>query len=153
MKNKNVVIGIVIVVLVIIGAVWYMQSNKVGSLSVDENTAPTEQVSTSTDTTNTQNSGTTLSYTDAVKLYGDRRIQFDNACQTIPRGTITFKNGTKVMVDNRANVARTFVFGPQTFTVKAYGYTVITLQSATLPVTLGIDCGKSINVVNVLIQK
>ena len=92
-----------------------------------------------------------LSYQDAVVIYKDTRIQFDANCKATPNN-VTFKNGTDIMIDNRAPVARTIKIDTN-YTVGAYGFKIIKLSSATLPVTWLLDCDKSQNVATILLQK
>jgi len=56
------------------------------------------------------------------------------------------------MIDNRAPVARTVKVG-STFPIKAYGFKIVNLSSATLPATWYVDCDSSQNVATILIQK
>jgi hypothetical protein len=93
----------------------------------------------------------TLSYTDALAKYEDVRIQLDDNCRANPN-KVTFKNGTSIMIDNRASVARTVTVG-STFSLKAYDFKIVKLSSAVLPVTWYLDCDKSQNVATILIQK
>src|SRR5437773_1621693 len=57
-----------------------------------------------------------LNYTDAVKKYGDYRIQFDSTCQAHPNN-VTYKSGTKVMFDNRSSTAHTINFNGARYTI------------------------------------
>lgn len=93
----------------------------------------------------------TLSYTNALDQYGDARIQLDKDCRANPTSA-TFKNGTSIMIDNRASVTRSVVVG-SSFSIPAYGFKIVKLSSSTLPVTWGIDCDTSKNVSAILIQK
>lgn len=94
----------------------------------------------------------TLAYSEVVKQYVGRQIQFDINCQAIPAQT-TFKNGTSVMFDNRSGDARTIKIGDVSYVFPGYGYKVLTLSSSVLPKTLNLNCGSAVNVGSVLIQK
>ncbi len=92
-----------------------------------------------------------MSYAQALETYKDRRIQFDKACQATPNN-VTYKNGTKIMLDNRAGVARTININGAV-SLPAYGFKIVTLSSSTLPKTILVDCGTGQNVATILIQK
>lgn len=94
-----------------------------------------------------------LSYTQAVKLYKDRRIQFDNQCQVNPDAIVTYKNGTDIMIDNRSKTPRTIKIGPKSYTLSGYGFKIITVSSSKLPDRLLVDCGISQNVATIIVQK
>lgn len=91
-------------------------------------------------------------YTNLVKEYEGRRIQFDINCQAIP-SNVTYKNGTKVMFDNRSGDARIIIVGGVQYNVGGYGYKILTLSSPTLPKTLLLSCGSAVNVGQILLQK
>lgn len=93
----------------------------------------------------------TKSYTELVKEYEGRRIQFDERCQVIPQSP-TYKNGTSVMLDNRSAGARSVMVGGTKYDLSAYGYRVITLSSSSLPKELAVSCGSSGNVGKILLQ-
>jgi len=92
----------------------------------------------------------TLSYQEALVKYKDARIQLDKTCQASP-DKMTFKNGTNIMIDNRAAVSRTVKVG-STFTIKPYGFKIVRLSSDTIPATWLVDCDGSQNVSTILIQ-
>jgi len=91
------------------------------------------------------------SYAEALVKFKDKRIQLEESCQAIPR-TMTFKNNTNIMLDNRAKVGRRVKIG-DVITVKAYGFKIINISSAKLPATWYVDCDASQNVATILIQK
>lgn len=91
-------------------------------------------------------------YTKLTVEYKDRRIQFDMNCQAIPNN-ITYKNGTKVMFDNRSGDARIITVGGVKYNFAGYGYKILTLSSNTLPKTLLISCGAAVNVGQILLQR
>ena len=70
-------------------------------------------------------------YQSALALYGDKgtgfRIQFDN-CHGTP-GELTFKKGTKLMLDNRDDVEHTFIVAHTGLNIKAYDFAVITANT------------------------
>ncbi len=93
----------------------------------------------------------TKSYGDAVKEYAGRVIQFDERCQVTPQGP-TYKNGTRIMLDNRSASARTVMIGTTKYDLGAYGFRIVTLSSPNLPKELAVSCGSSGNVGNILLQ-
>lgn len=92
-----------------------------------------------------------LTYAEALVTYKDFRIQLDTECRAFPNN-VTYKNGTTIMIDNRAPVARNIKVGT-TMSVKAWGFKLIKLSSSTLPATWLVDCGTQQNVATILIQK
>ena len=109
----------------------------------------TEQ--TETKTTPKPATSANLKYNDALVLYKDKRIQLDGECRATP-SNITFKNGAKVMVDNRSANTRTVKLG-STMSISPWSFKIVTLSSNTLPATWLLDCDGSQNVATVLIQK
>ncbi len=94
-----------------------------------------------------------LTYQQALTKYGTARIQLDKNCQATPKAS-TFKNSANIMLDNRAPSARTIRFGSMgTFTIKAWGFKIVKLSSATLPNAMAVDCDSSQNVTVVTVQK
>ena len=92
-----------------------------------------------------------LSYQNALAKYKDVRIQLNANCQADPT-QMTFKNGTEIMMDNRSPKDRTVKVG-SIYNIKAWGFKIVKLSSATLPATWLVDCDKSQNVATILIQK
>ena len=92
------------------------------------------------------------SYAAMLTKYHDRRIQFDDACAARPT-TVTYKNGTSIMLDNRAAVTRVISFDAKQYNVPPLGYVVVALSSARLPHTYRVDCDAHANVLTVMLQK
>lgn len=90
-------------------------------------------------------------YSDYVKEYEGRRIQFDQNCQVNPNQP-TYKNGTKVMLDNRSAEVKKVAVGGIGYSLEAYGYQIITLYSKNVPQELTINCGAAVNVGKILLQ-
>ena len=145
----------IVLVIVVVGA-WLAYSNKMPSLPglVGQNqlspspvagTAAKPVVKKSTVPVSTKN------YTELVKEYEGRRIQFDDRCQTTPQNP-TYKNGTSILLDNRSASIRTVVVGGTKYDLVAYGYRVVTLSSSSLPKELLLSCGSSGNVGKILLQ-
>lgn len=155
-NNRNLWISVGVVLAIFVGLVLWSMTGKsaVPSNNVNNNT-PLEPVDSTEDTSagsvNTGSSQASISYANALVKYKDARIQFDGVCQASPNN-MTFKNGTSIMVDNRAPVDRAVKVG-SIFNIKAYGFKIIKLSSTTLPATLLVDCDKSQNVATILLQK
>ena len=93
-----------------------------------------------------------LSYDAAVAQYKDRRIQLDPNCQAVPN-TVTYKDNTGIMIDNRSSKARTVKVGT-TFVIAPYGFKIVVLPDVYLKSrTVLVDCDQSQNVATVLIQE
>lgn len=90
-------------------------------------------------------------YTQLVKEYEGRRIQFDINCQAVPASS-AYRSGTKIMFDNRSGDARTITVGGVQYNLSGYGYKILTLSSQTLPKTVLLSCGAAVNVGQVLLQ-
>ena len=160
-KNKNMwmwIIGVLALVVVIVLIIWSMNKNAIvpnengnipeGDTSLDANLGMEDITPGSV---NTGSPAVTISYANALIKYKDARLQLDKTCQGSP-DKMTFKDGSILMVDNRASVARTVKVG-SVFSIAAYGFKLVKLTSATLPATWMVDCDKSQNVSTILIQK
>lgn len=88
-------------------------------------------------------------YSSLVAQYASRRMQFAEACQATPVA-VTYKAGTAIMLDNRAGTPITLSLGNKSYTLGAYGYQIITLN------TKGeflVDCGSQQNVASIVVQQ
>ncbi len=92
-----------------------------------------------------------LTYEQAIAKYRDRRIQFDEKCQTTPVNP-TFKSGDYVMFDNRSGFTRTLRVGKY-YSINPYNFEIIKLSSSILPLKIGVNCDKNNNVTTILLQK
>ena len=155
----NKIWWIVIVVVVAVGA-WWVYSNKIKVPSLPgfgglnkSSPSPVARVTAKpvAKKSTTPAPTPTKIYSDVVKEYEGRRIQFDERCQVVPQSP-TYKNGTSIMLDNRSASARTVMVGAAKYDLVAYGYRVVTLSSPSLPKELSLVCGSSGNVGKVLLQ-
>ena|SRR3989338_691539 len=149
-KNMWVVLGLVVVIF--LGVFWYIDRDVAPEVvleNVEQTVEPTED--TSEGSVNVSTPAASISYQNALVRYKDSRIQIDESCQARPNN-ITYKNGTNIMIDNRSKLARTVKVG-SIFPIKAWGFKIVKLESATLPATWLVDCDKSQNVATILIQK
>jgi hypothetical protein len=153
MKIKTNYVWILIAVAIVASIIIF--SPKDGTTPVDQ-MITTDQVLDTTPVATASSSiktapVVTLSYEHALAQYVDKRIQFDSRCQATP-SQVTYKNGTSIMLDNRASVARTIKIG-NLVVIPAYGFKIIQISSATLPATWLVDCGSSQNVATLVVQK
>ena len=147
----------VVLVVVVVGA-WLVYSNRLPSLPglVDQNQlspSPSPVAGTAAKSVAKNNAipTSTKSYTELVKEYEGKRIQFDDRCQVVPQSP-TYKNGTSVLLDNRSASARSVMVGGTKYDLVAYGYRIVTLSSPSLPKELAVSCGSSGNVGKILLQ-
>lgn len=153
-----------IVAIVIIG--WFALSyyNKPAGTETDTTVGKTATTSSTVAKTTTTVKKTvvpvasqpvTMSYTNALALYKDNlRIQVSGAdfCQVTPNN-VMYKNGTSIMIDNRSSITRNIKIGNTSYSIPGYGFKIVKLSSATLPITLLMDCGTQQNVAKILLQK
>ncbi len=86
-----------------------------------------------------------LTYSDALNLFGGYRFQF-TGCNGAP-GTLNVTKGSTFLLDNRDDVAHTIKVGTQSYSLGAYGFRIAT---ATTKGENQITCdGKGAAVVNV----
>ncbi len=165
-KNRNLwlsVVAVLIVVLVIV-IVAKRKSGKMEDIDMPTDTTGWETLQqpevpkpagrrTKAKASNTTaiNTVATLTYDQAVVKYKDARIQFDANCTAVP-ANVTFKSGAEFMLDNRAPVEQKFSLNGE-FTIPAYGFKIMKLNSDTLPRQFLIDCGYRQNVATILLQK
>lgn len=149
--DKNVWVAVItIIVLVLILFIGFSKgkANKLVSDLLDK--ADSEKV-TQTSTTKKTSSASTLTYGEALALYEGKRVQLGMNCQANP-SSLTFKNNTKIMVDNRSSMVRDVQVGDKRMSIPAWGFNEVTLSSKTLPITWYVDCDGSENVASLLIQ-
>ena len=165
-KNKNLWIGVVVGVVIIAIALFAVMGgkdkgvdgldNKDVAMDSADRSNPDGVEDTTDGSVNVKTDATspqvTLSYQQALEKYKDRRIQFDNSCATTPK-TVTYKDNTGIMLDNRSATTRTIKVGT-TYTVKGYGFKIVTLPDIYLQSkTLLVDCDGQQNVATVLVQE
>ncbi len=158
MNNKNFLwIGAGVIVVIIIIALVAGKSDNTG-ISLSPTTSPLVTISVnpsaSVKATPKPSSApvSTLSYQTALQKYGSTRMQFDATCQATPSHMV-LKNGSPLMFDNRASVARTISFNGTKYSVQGYGFRIVTALASKFPTTALIDCGSSQNVATVTIEK
>ncbi len=151
-KNKKIFIELVVVLVLVGFGIWGLSQNPAPAPVANKNgVSPAQDVAGNAGNVDASAPGASISYAQALVKYKNARLQLDKICQASP-DKMTFKNGANLMVDNRAPVARTVKVG-SVFPLKAYGFKIVNLSSATLPATWYVDCDKSQNVSTILIQK
>ncbi|MDQ3244776.1 MAG: hypothetical protein M3P22_00280 [bacterium] len=165
-KNNNtmwIVLGVVVLALI----VFFVMRNKDKDTDVEVNDDQAQKEIVNNDPEGIEDvevtAGATippasLSYQQALVKYKDARIQLDKTCQGSP-DRMAVKNGSSIMIDNRAPNDRTVKLG-STYNnnIKGWGFRIIKLESATLPATWLLDCTESAtvrsqNASTILIQK
>ncbi|MEK7604089.1 MAG: hypothetical protein AAB461_03180 [Patescibacteria group bacterium] len=150
----------ILISLVVVAAVAFIFSQKRETDEVIDELSPTPSVLIIEEVVNrgksaVVDSGTadqTAKYTQLIKDYEGRRVQFDIRCQAIPPNT-TYKNNTKVMFDNRSGDARVITIGGVKYNFPGYGYKILNIYGSKLPASVSFDCGAAVNVGSILIQK
>ena len=161
-KNKNAMWIVIVVVIVLIGIWLFVRSSDTGTpaavsqdQSVDQQAlTPSEDLSDgSIDAPAPGVAAASIAYADALVKYANERIQLGTRqlCTATP-DSVMYTNNTVIMIDNRAPVARTLHIGGM-YSVKAYGFKLIKLSSATLTITWLKDCNSQQNVATILLQK
>ena len=157
-QDKNTWVWIVAIVLVVIIALFFVFKNReilpeTTILPVDNNVA-VEPESTLDTSGTTVTSPTLIAYADALTKYVDRRIQINSECQASFIGhTVTYKDNTGIMIDNRSAQTHTLKVGT-TFTIKPWGFKIVVLPDIYLKSkTILVDCDKLQNVATILIQE
>ena len=161
MKKTNWILVVVVAVVAVV--YFWLGKDPISYISLDKSSPSPSSSASSTKPKSTTTTKTTpmpssasaaanpKTYTDIVKEYADRRIQFDERCQTTPR-TSTFKNNSNILLDNRSSTAKVITVGGVKHSLSGYGYKVITLSSPTLPRDISLDCGSAYNVGKILLQ-
>ncbi len=158
-KGKNVWIGVAVILVVAI-IVFLFSLLKKETVGVDGIISPNSNNTalfppSTLDTSGSSVQGTkpiSISYIDALAKYANKRIQLDKNCQAFPN-TVTYKDNTGIMIDNRSPEVRTIKIGTS-FTIKAWGFKIITLPNVVLQSkTIFVDCDKSLNVATILVQE
>lgn len=102
-----------------------------------------------------RDNSSSLTFEEALLKFEGRRIQIDNCVPSPTR--VTYKNGTKIMLDSRSPEGQEIKIGDKVYRLNDYDFSIITIQSAKVPVTLQMDCqsGDQIgkNIAQILVQK
>ena len=153
MQKTNYTTWIVVAVVIIAVALFFVFKNKKSAVTPVVTPNDTTQSDSTQDTSEVSGIGAaSISYANALVKYKDRRIQFDTTCQASPN-SVTYKDNTGIMLDNRSPQTRVIKVGTN-YTIKPYGFKIVVLPDIYLKSkTLLVDCGASQNVATILIQE
>jgi hypothetical protein len=161
MEKRNLKILIwVIIAVVVIGAVIFFvfENNRVVNFTTSSNSSMVN--SSVSEPASVQDVGpqdigagsVSISYANALIKYADRRIQLDKTCQAHPT-SVTYKDNTGIMIDNRSPQSRTVKVGT-TFTIKPWGFKIVVLPDVYLTSkTLFVNCDQLKNIATILVQE
>lgn len=162
-KNGNSKMAWLVAAIVLIGVIVAL--NNVGRKSDDASseevkTDTTEEMVVDKEATTLNDSKLVVSvdadmalpYTTAFTKYGANRVQFNSKCQASPIKS-EFKDGTKIMLDNRGSVSQRIAVGDQAFMIPAYNFAFLTLTADELPMTYSVDCGSAAGVASITVTK
>lgn len=90
-----------------------------------------------------------LTYTEALDLYKNNLLQFNENCQ-LSLGNRSFQLNNEVMIDNRSSKANTFVVGGTLLAIAPYdfGFMILKEKGDAVPV----DCGDRKNIATITVQ-
>ncbi len=154
-NNSKMWIWTAAIVVVVIILFFALKGKQAVSpvITPDSNTQVNNEPASIQDVSQTTGVGAvSISYANALVKYADRRIQLDKLCQANPR-TVTYKDNTGIMIDNRSAQTRTVKVGTN-YTIKPYGFKIVVLPDVYLKSkTVLVDCDKSQNVATILVQE
>jgi len=143
---------VVLVVVLIIAVTLILSSTNTVTQTTTGNNSTQNNGEQDISSQDTGIAATAISYSNALTKYADRRIQLDLTCQAHPN-TVTYKDNTGIMIDNRSPNTRTIKVGT-TFTIKPYGFKILVLPDVYLKSkTLLVDCDGYQNVATILVQE
>lgn len=150
--NKNIIIAIAVIAVILAGAfAWYFINNT-SNTGVNNNTTAQPESVQDISAQDIGAGSALISYANALVKYADRRIQLDASCQAHPN-TVTYKDNTGIMIDNRSPKTRTVKVGT-TFTIKSWGFKIVVLPDVYLKSkTILVDCDQSQNVATISVQE
>ncbi|MBP6857990.1 MAG: hypothetical protein KBC11_02230 [Candidatus Pacebacteria bacterium] len=90
-----------------------------------------------------------LSYTDALDLYKNSLIQFNEDCQ-VSSGARAFGLNNEIMIDNRSSKPNTFIVGDSSVVVGPYDFNFLILKQKGDDIAIG--CGDKRNVAIIVVQ-
>lgn len=90
-----------------------------------------------------------LTYTEALELYKNSLLQFDQDCHVVSRSR-SFGLNNEVMIDNRSPKPNTFSVGDAAVVVGPYDFGFMILKEQGTSVSVG--CGENKNVATLIVQ-
>lgn len=156
LNKKNLYIIIAVIILVVVISIIYALMQQNNSNTAQPTNNQNQTTNNNPTTSNTATPTASLSYQQALKAYTDKRIQFNinynGACVAVPIHSV-FKNGTKIMLDNRSAKTLTITLDGAVSNIKAYDFKIVTLSTkSTLPHTTKVDCNGSKGVSQLILQ-
>ena len=157
MKKKDLYFGVALVVVAIVIVVGvYLNDTGYKTPDTTSNDTATETSGTqSAGSNSTTNSATTSALTldQALKIYANKRIQFNESCVPTP-SYVTFKEGTKIMLQNGSSQTKNIYLDGQAYNIKAYSFVIVTLTTSyKLPHAIMVDCGTGKNNGTIFLQQ
>lgn len=161
-KNKMliIIVGVVIIIIAVLSVIFIMKESDTATIQVVEVQEGLDDNATSTPITNTNtNVGSgnqaAMTYQQALVRYQDLRLQI-NDCVMLP-SSVTYKNSTSVLIDNRGTQAVQVYFDKQVVKLSAYQFKIITLKSSLMPHQITVRCQTGgvdhFNIGQILLQK
>lgn len=90
-----------------------------------------------------------LSYPEALNLYKNNLLQFNENCQ-LTNGIRSFNLNNEVMIDNRSSKANTFVVGGNLVAIAPYDFAFMILKEK--GTNISVQCGNQKNVATISVQ-
>lgn len=90
-----------------------------------------------------------LTYTQAVELYENDTLQFNQDCQLVTINR-SFHINNEIMIDNRSSKANTFIVGDSLVAIGPYDFAFMILKEKGVNIPVG--CGNNKNVAMLTIQ-
>lgn len=158
LSKKNLYTILTIIILIVAAVFLYKAITLTGLdiVPIINNQNPANKTTNNSGSTNATTPTASLSYQEALKIYADKRIQFsinyNGACVAVPIHSV-FKNGTKIMLDNRSEKTLTISLDGAVSNIAGYGFKIVTLSTKSpLPHTLKINCNGSKGVSQLILQ-
>ncbi len=156
-KKQLIALGII----VIVAALGYLFTKREKGVSIAQApasatstltaAAPKTSATTTAPKPDTGGSHPGLSYGEAVSIYTNRRMQFDENCVATPN-YIVVKNGTNFMFDNRSKNGRSIALDGTKYYLRGYDFRILTLKSSRLPHTVIVDCSSGKNNAKIILN-
>jgi hypothetical protein len=156
-QEQKKTVGVAVAVIIVVALALYFKSMKPANEGVTQNTnIPVNQNTTNTNVSQkgSRSDDDAVVYQRDVTAYQGKLIQFEN-CQSL-LSNYTFKSGTKIMLDGKSPDPQIITVGAKSVTLNGFDYAFVTLESATEPKTIDVDCRTQdqaqYNVAKILIQ-
>lgn len=142
-ENRRIILwGAAVLIVLASAGGWYY--NYLQGKAAQEETQDTTPVANDV-------TASSLPYAQAVIIYANERIQFNQNCDIIP-SPIYAKSGATLMFDNRSRDALTFKLDDAGYTIPGYGFKLLQLRSTKLPHVVEVECGDGENAGKIILQ-